>query len=118
VQRVRRGWRDLRIALRGVDAFFGDRREIVAVDEVVRDAGVLRVLPELHLENRGGFQRRRIRLVRQGLGGVRYTAEKICASSSSGKRLAMASKQRQRLQALHVRSRGKLSKYSATASMK
>ena len=40
---MRRGWRDLGIASRGIEALLGDRRIVVEVNEIVRDAGMLRL---------------------------------------------------------------------------
>ena len=38
-----RGWRDLGIASGGIEAFLGDRRIVVEVDQVMRHAGMLRL---------------------------------------------------------------------------
>ena len=57
VERVRRRRRDAGVAPRGREPPVRDGREVVAVDEVVRDAGMLRLLGEHLLEDAGGLQR-------------------------------------------------------------
>src|SRR2546421_414659 len=58
-------------AMRGpivfVIAATGDRREVVAVDQVVRYAGVIRVLLVDRLQNRDGLEQGRHALVVEGL---------------------------------------------------
>ena len=48
---VRRGRRDAGIALRRVEALLGDRRIVIEVDQVVRDAGMARLPLEDRLED-------------------------------------------------------------------
>jgi len=68
VQRVRRRGRDRRIAPRGRYPFVGDRRRVVAVDQIVRDAGMVGVLLEFILEDRRRLEIRRVGLVGLRLG--------------------------------------------------
>ena len=63
VQRVRRRGRDARVAARGGEPLVGDGRRVVAVDEVVRDAGMVGILPEFVLEDGGRLEIRRVGLV-------------------------------------------------------
>ena len=59
VQRVGRRRRDLGIALCRRQALLGNRGVVVAVNEIVRHAGMLGVLHDLGLEDLGSFQGRR-----------------------------------------------------------
>ena len=61
---MRRGRRDLGVTPRSVEALFRDRRRVVEVDQVVRDARVLRLALEDRLEDR-----RALELVGVGLVG-------------------------------------------------
>ena len=67
VLRVRRRRRDLRVLVRHRHALARERREIVAVDEVMRDAGMLRILLVERLEDADRLQQRRHVLVVEGL---------------------------------------------------
>ena len=69
---MRRDRRDARITACGDQALVGDRRCVVAVDEVVRDARVIGILLELGFQHRGRLQVGRVGLVGLGLraGGV------------------------------------------------
>jgi hypothetical protein len=60
---MRCGGRDARIPARGVEALGGDRRRVVAVDQVVRDAGMIGIPLEFALEDRGRLQIRGVGLV-------------------------------------------------------
>jgi hypothetical protein len=53
---VRRIRSDRGVPLRGDDTVLRDRRRVVAVDQVVRDARVIRMLRELRLEDRRGLE--------------------------------------------------------------
>ena len=64
--RVRRRRRDLGIARGGVEAFVGDGRIVVGVNEIVRDAGMLRLALEDVFQDRG-----RLELIGVGLVGGR-----------------------------------------------
>ncbi len=89
VQRVRRVGGDLRVAARRLEGVRRKRRHVVAVDDVVRQPGVLRLrLPEL-LQDCAGFQligvrlvgrirrrRERERVERRGLGVIRVARRK------------------------------------------
>jgi hypothetical protein len=66
VLRMRRRRRDLGIARGGVETFLGDRRIVVGVDQVVGDAGMLRLALEDPFQDR-----RRLELVGIGLVGGR-----------------------------------------------
>ena len=65
MQGVRRVLSDPRVAAGGIEAAVGKRRKVVAVDDVVRDARVLRHLSEDRLENFCSFLLPRVRLVRR-----------------------------------------------------
>jgi hypothetical protein len=84
VQGVRRVGRDLRVKLRGLDAMLRDRWIVVAVDQVVGDARMVRIGLRERLQDA-----RRLQLVRVCLVGrveVRRvtSADRIAASLSSG----------------------------------
>ena len=68
---VRRGRRDLGIAVGGVEALLGERRIVVEVDQVVRDAGMLRQALGDRLEDRGALGLLRVGLVVRLGRGVR-----------------------------------------------
>ena len=55
MQRMRRRRRDARIAAGGGQALLGDRRRVVAVDQVVRNARMIGVLDELFFQDGGGL---------------------------------------------------------------
>ena len=63
MQRVRRGGRNARIAARRDEPLLGQGRRVVAVDEVVRHAGMVGILLELALEDGGRLEVRRVGLV-------------------------------------------------------
>ena len=63
MQRVRRVGRDARVQTRRDHPLVGDGRRVVAVDEVVRHAGVVGILLELGFEYRGRLQVGGVRLV-------------------------------------------------------
>ena len=63
VERVRRVRRDLRVAPRRVERARRERRHVEAVNDVVREPGMLGLALELALEDAGGFQLVRVRLV-------------------------------------------------------
>ena len=69
VQRVRRRRRDLRVAARRAQRVIGQRRHVVAVDDVVRDARMIGLLGVELLEDRPGLQLIRVRLVGRLRGG-------------------------------------------------
>ncbi len=68
MQGVRGGRRDARIAARRREPFGRDRRRIVAVNEIVRDARMVGMLGELPLEDVGRGQIGPVALVGQRLG--------------------------------------------------
>src|SRR5438552_3188075 len=62
-----------------LQALLGHRRIVVAVNEVVRHAGMVRVLRTLGLEDPRSFQGRRVGLVGRLLrGGEVYRIENLC----------------------------------------
>src|SRR5204862_5067407 len=63
VQRVRRVGSDAGVALGGRHALLRDRRRVIAVDEVVRDARMVRILGELLLQYRRRLERIAVGLV-------------------------------------------------------
>ena len=65
MQGVRRVLSDPRVAAGGIEAAVGKRRKVVAVDDVVRNARVLRHLAEDRLENFSRLLLPRVRLVRR-----------------------------------------------------
>src|SRR3989442_214116 len=70
VERVRRGWRDRGVTPRGGEPLLGDRRVIVAVDQIVRDTRMLRLRGEHLLEDPRGLELVGVRLVRRERGRV------------------------------------------------
>ena len=84
MQRVRRRRRDLVIELGGRDAHRRERRKIVAVDQVVRDARMVRLRFCLFVKDRGGFQLRGIVLVIEVDCAVERECVKDRRSESSG----------------------------------
>src|SRR5205807_5566023 len=54
--RVRCIGRDLGVKPRGLQAFLGDRRIVVEVDQIVCDTGMLRLALEDRLEDRGALE--------------------------------------------------------------
>jgi hypothetical protein len=62
---VRRRRRDLRIPHGRVEALLGDRRVIVEVDQIVGDAGMLRLALEDRLQDRRAFELVDIGLIRR-----------------------------------------------------
>ncbi len=56
VQRVRHPGRDFAVALRRLQPARSERRVVVGVDDVMRDARMIRVLFEERLENGGGLK--------------------------------------------------------------
>ena len=64
VQRVRRRRRDFRVTPRRLERAIGQRRKVVAVDDVVREAGMIRLASDQLFENRAGLE-----LVGEGLVG-------------------------------------------------
>ncbi len=67
MQRVWRVRGDVGVAARRGQALLRERRRVVAVDEIVRDARMVGVLGELLLEDAGRLEVRGIRLVGRGL---------------------------------------------------
>ncbi len=67
VHRVRRRRRDLGVLVRRRNAFLRERREVVAVDQVVRDAGVVGVFPVERREDGDRLAQRRHVLVVEDL---------------------------------------------------
>ena len=63
VLRVRHGRRDLRVAPRSAEPARGQGRIVIAVDDVVRDAGMVRLLGQDLLEDRARLQLIGVRLV-------------------------------------------------------
>ena len=63
VKGVGRVGRDARVSAGRAETLRGDRREVVAVDQVVRHAGVIRLLGEDRLQNGSGLQLVPVRLV-------------------------------------------------------
>ena len=57
VERVRCRWRDLGVALCRLQAFLGNRRIVVAVYKIVRDAGMLGVFQRTGLRGSGRLSR-------------------------------------------------------------
>ena len=68
MQRVRRRWRNVGVAHRRREPLVGDRRVIVSVDQVVRDAGMVLALFELRFQDRRALHRPRDCLVGRRLG--------------------------------------------------
>ena len=68
VQRVRRRRRDLRVRPRGGEPFLGERRKVVAVDQEMRDARMVRILRQQRLEELRRLERLRVGLIVQ-IGG-------------------------------------------------
>ena len=73
-----------RVAPRGSKRLFGEWRMIVGVNDVVREAGVLRVLLEERLQNRRCLQLLRVVLVAGERGLVHRQRIKIRPSMSAG----------------------------------
>ena len=76
VQRVRRRRRDLRVAPRGVERPIGERRHVVAVDDVVREARMIRLAGDELLENRAGLQQVRVTSCRSATRPPRSTTRR------------------------------------------
>ena len=76
VERVRRRRRDRRVPPGRLERVIGERRDVVAVDDVVREPRMLRLASEQALEDCARLQPARIRLVRGLLGrGQRQRVE-------------------------------------------
>ena len=81
---MRGGRRDLRVAACGVERARREGRHIVGMDDVVREAGVIRRLREHPLEQGAGLKLLGVGLVGRRRGLKHASAQKICASLSSG----------------------------------
>ena len=69
VQRVRRRRRDLRVTPGRFERLIGERRKVVAVDDVVREAGMIRLAGDESFENRASLALLGERLVARRRGG-------------------------------------------------
>ena len=68
--RMRRGGRDLRIALGSIKSFLGNGRIVVQMDQVVRDARMLRLPFKDRLEQRGTLKLVGISFIRRRSGNI------------------------------------------------
>ena len=82
---MRRGGRDLGVAPRGLEAFLGERRIVVEVDQVMRHAGMLRLAFRDRLQDGRAFElvgvgligRRRRGVERERVVNLRFVVVRI-----------------------------------------